>query len=209
MKSTAFDRFLCYFELTGKERLDGLDSTYFEQMSEEERLEAFEILKQKMNNGSEEAIKGLNLISEKKAYPELKKQYDLIKGNDRPNRQLLTLAYHLYLYDNDVQYQTAMASFLFHEDKYLRLAALSFLGHTKISNQKVEMLEKAVLSDQDKTVLYVVAEQLLEGYGILEDDPATGDLFEKNIDRFLSADFNMRRSALAWLKENYSPRIVV
>lgn len=209
MSTEVFNRFIGYFKLSGKERSDGLDSSYFNGMTDEEKLEAFEILKEKMLNGSEEAIHGLKLISIKKAFPELKRQYDYFKKSDRANLQLLPLAYHLYSYNADVKYQADMANFLSYKDKYVRLAALSYLEQTEPSILKTSVMEKVVVGESDKVVLYAAVEQLLEGFGIIEDDPNTGSVFDKKIDRFIDEDTDVRKAAIKWLKDNYAPKLSV
>ena len=43
--SPAYQRFLDFFTLTQRERLEGLDAGYFSVMTEEEKASAFEYLK--------------------------------------------------------------------------------------------------------------------------------------------------------------------
>ncbi len=43
-KSEGFRRFIDFFNLTQRERLDGLDKSYFDPMSQEEKALAFDIL---------------------------------------------------------------------------------------------------------------------------------------------------------------------
>jgi hypothetical protein len=57
---TANQRFLDFFDMHDKERLDGLDESYFSGMSEQERNRAFEFLLDRVEaGGSEESIHGL------------------------------------------------------------------------------------------------------------------------------------------------------
>src|SRR5687768_6339426 len=70
--SAAYQRFLDFFSLSQRERLDGLDTTYFSAMTDAERDRAFEYLK----NGfevSEENIRGLYLCDREKALALFKK----------------------------------------------------------------------------------------------------------------------------------------
>ncbi len=65
-KSEGFRRFIDFFNLTQRERLDGLDKSYFDPMSQEEKALAFDILKKSVST-SEESVRGLYLCDPDKA----------------------------------------------------------------------------------------------------------------------------------------------
>lgn len=205
MKSEAYKKFLGFFESMGKERLDGLDNSYFKEMSKEEKSEAFIFLKEKLHAGSDEAIRGLWILSEQMAYPELKSRYDYLEKNDNLHKQMLTLAYYLYLYDKDNKYLFNITFFLYDNDKYVRLSALSFLNQTEKTNIVLTELENVFLNDKDANVSYSACRQLLEAYGISKGDPATENVYKKHIAEFLSSDRVKRNNALKWLKSNFTP----
>lgn len=57
---SAYQRFLDFFEMNNKERLDGLNESYFSGMSKDERDRAFQFLLEKAEaGGSEESVNGL------------------------------------------------------------------------------------------------------------------------------------------------------
>ena len=205
MKSEGYKKLLDFFESMGKERLDGIDNSFFKEMSEDEKSEAFLFLKEKIHRGSDEAIRGLWILSEQKAYPELKSRYDYLEKKGKMHQQMLTLAYYLYLYGKEEKYQLNITSFLHDDDKYVRLSALSFLNQTEKTYVVLAELENVFLNDNDANVSYSACRQLLEGYGISKGDPATENVYKKHIAEFLSSDREKRNGALKWLKTNFTP----
>jgi hypothetical protein len=205
MKSESYQKFLGFFKSMGKERLDGLDYSYFKEMSKEEKSEAFVFLKEKMHKGSDEAIRGLWLLSEQRAYPEFKSRYDYLEKHDKMHKQMLTLAYYLYLYDKDNKYQFNITSFLYDNDKYVRLSALSFLNQTEKTGSVLSEIENVFLNDCDADVSYSACRQILDGYGIRKDDATTGGVYKNHIAEFISSDRAKRNEALKWLKANFTP----
>lgn len=207
MKTEAFEKFLAYFDTSGHERLDGLDASYFEKMDEEEKSKAFEILRHRLHQGSEEAIKGLILVSKQHALSELIDRYTYLKTERMINRQLMTLAYYLYLNTQDDNYQKDIAYFFLDKNRIVKLKALNYIKQTKKTLDIIAALEEVVVREKDSTVSFVAAKQLLEGYGIIEGDPITGKIFEDNINRFFSDDFSERKSAVNWLKACHTLQI--
>lgn len=64
--SESFGRFLDFFKLTQKDRLDGLDKSYFDPMTPEEKTAAFDLLESSVEN-SEESVHGIYLCNPDKA----------------------------------------------------------------------------------------------------------------------------------------------
>src|SRR5690554_8101296 len=60
--SESFKRFLDFFKLTQRERLDGLDKSYFDPMTSEEKAAAFDLLKPSVDK-SEESVRGIYLCN--------------------------------------------------------------------------------------------------------------------------------------------------
>lgn len=88
--SPAYQHFLNFFKLTGRERLDGLDKSYFSEMTEEEKECAFEYLKNESNFEHHlENLRGLYSCNPEKAIllfkETLKKEIEIYPtrhGND-------------------------------------------------------------------------------------------------------------------------------
>jgi hypothetical protein len=90
--SPAYQKFLNFFKLTQRKRLDGLDSTYFSEMTEEEIDKAFEHLKDKFE-GSLESIRGLYLCNPDRAISLFKKtlKAPMENRNNKREQEALTL----------------------------------------------------------------------------------------------------------------------
>ncbi|WP_229261515.1 hypothetical protein [Duganella margarita] len=71
----AYQRFLDFFEMSNKERLDGLNELYFSEMTPEERAKAFDHLI-KMAGGGEESVNGLFIADAERAAPIVKNLLD-------------------------------------------------------------------------------------------------------------------------------------
>lgn len=88
--SPAYQRFLDFFNLTQRERLEGLDASYFSVMTEEEKSSAFEYLKNEFHfEYHQENLRGLYLCNPERAIllfkETLKKEiekYPTQHGND-------------------------------------------------------------------------------------------------------------------------------
>lgn len=88
--SPAYQHFLDFFKLTQRERLEGLDRSYFSAMTEEEKNNAFEFLKSQPDfECFSETLRGLYLCHPEKAIDLFKfllkkeiKKYEIQRDND-------------------------------------------------------------------------------------------------------------------------------
>lgn len=88
--SPAYQHFLDFFKLTERERLEGLDKSYFSEMTEEEKNDAFEFLKSQPDfECFSETLYGLYLCNQEKAINLFKdllkkeiKVYEIQRDND-------------------------------------------------------------------------------------------------------------------------------
>lgn len=200
MTTNSYERFIKFFNKMDKERQDGLDESYFAGMEEDERHKAYEILKKAFDKGSNEAVKGIKALCGDKCMPLFKKRIRLLRNSSNFSEQRLSIALYLWEFTQDIQYQKDMIQFLNSDVDLLKQTAILYLANTPTTEELINNLDSVISEDNNDTILFVAAEQLLDRYGIKDKDQNTRNLFKKNIQKFISNDHETRIAALKWLK---------
>src|SRR2546426_819727 len=95
----AYQNFLNFFEMHNKERLDGLNEIYFTEMTEDERMAAFNyLLKMIKERPTAESVRGLFIADAKRSSIVVKEMLEnkLFQGETE-----LIAAYNLYRAEPD------------------------------------------------------------------------------------------------------------
>jgi hypothetical protein len=201
MTTNSFDKFIQFFTKIDRERLDGLDASYFNGMDENEKQKAYVYLKNALENGSAEAVAGLKALCGKECAPLFEQRIKHLRNSPSLSEQRLSLALYLWEFTKDIQYQKDMIQFLKSEKDLLKQTAIIFLSYTSTTEELIKNLEFVIAEDNDDTVLHVAAKQLLDRYGINAENKKTKNLYKNNIIKFISGDNSIRQAALKWLRE--------
>jgi len=179
--SDVYKRFEDFFNGVGRERLDGLDVSYFSKMTEDEKRKAFDKLKENYWD-STEAIKGLYLINEDKALVLFVEYFTNIADNqlfeyevDRRDRMLAEILMLSYLYtaSKDFNYILKILGYYNDQDEEVRDSALYYTPNI-VNKEIIDAVSKLILEEDNKEVLASAAIFFLELHGI--DIDWNGDL---------------------------------
>jgi hypothetical protein len=201
MATLAYEKLINFFKSVGHERLDGLDSTYFEGMTEQEKKKSYDFLIEKFRNGSSEAVDGLQALVGSKVYEIFLDRITELRKTNSITEQRLSLSVSLWLLSNDLQYQDDMIKMLEHRNEYVRASALSALEKTPTTSKLIDRLERICYEDTADLIVQASAQQLLKRYGFSLKDKDKADIYRSMYRQLKSKNIDEKKLALSTLKE--------
>lgn len=162
--TTAYQRFLDFFSLAGTARLDGLDSSYFDAMTRDERSRAYDFLLARVEKGGTgESINGLFLADPDRAAVDVTSL--LAAGRLRPEAEILG-AWNIYRLTGDVAMMTYFAKLMRDSSAELRGNAAYWVPTSAPTRALLESLEGMVLAETEKLPRIHAVNKLLEFHGV-------------------------------------------
>lgn len=201
MVTMAYKRLVSFFESMGRERLDRLDRSYFEGMTEEEKKQSYTFLIKKFNDGSAEAVEGLEALKGPKMYDVFIERISGLRSEEALSEQRLSLSVCLWRLSGDIQYQDDMLKMLGHQNEFVRAGALSALEDTPVTSQLLAKLEHVCLNESSDLNVKSAAQQLLKRYGIHLNDEDKADVFRSIYRQLKSDKADMKIKGLSHLKK--------
>lgn len=195
----AYERFLNYFKKMGRERIDGLDRSYFEGMTNQEKDKSFDFLLKEFQSGSSEAVEGLRAHSGEKILNLFLDRIAELRDKASLIEQRLSLSVSLWQMSGDIQYQDDMIEMLEHQDEFIRAFALSALDQTPTSVKLVRRLEKICIEESTELIVQAAAQQLLKRHGITLYDRDKADSYRSIYKQLKSGDIDEIKLGLSKL----------
>lgn len=163
---SAYQNFLDFFSMYNRERLDGLNETYFAPMTAEERSKAFDhLLEMTRRGGSDESVKGLFLAGAERAVPVVRK---LLEDGVLNDDAALAAAWELYRRQPDPVLIDVFRRLMSSPDRTLRSRA-AFYVPADVSNEALlDALRGMIRTETETLPLFNVTNKLPECYGITE-----------------------------------------
>jgi hypothetical protein len=209
--SPAYKHFLSFFKLTQRERLDGLDASYFSELTPEEKYNAFEYLKDKFDI-STESIRGLYLCDSEKAIALFK---ETITSPLKPRKNSweneaafmgrVMMSGYICNVEPTKENIDYLADFdIFDKNGDIRSTLYKLLPSKPTTKRAINFLEKAVLFENvDDFPSGSAIDTYLSTYGF------EFDMNDKNylkiFKNLLSDDIEERKSTIEKIKLSYSP----
>ena len=196
----AYQNFLDFFSMHNRERLDGLDESYFSGMTDAERKMAFNyLLAMVQDGGGEESVNGLFTADAIAAWEPVDQL--LSAGLLRPAARIVA-ASHLYRGRPDSLYLQVFYHYMADPDARLRRLAVLYLPPVLTPETKT-YLHGMVRTETDEQVYLQVVTKILRCYGI--NGRSVGkDIFLGLYAELHSEDSKVREKALLRL-EDFEP----
>lgn len=185
LKQGSLAKFYSFFDKTGTERLSGLDQSYFDEISEADRQEAWNFLVTDFAR-SPDAITGLYLLDSAKAVALFKVEIDTpmpttplsaLRRMLASNR-LLILRYIAKL-DPDPIYINAMKAFANSEFKEIRGEFARSVPITPVTRGVVDALKRMIFTEIERIPITLAITKLMviHGMDFDSDDPVYKSIF--------------------------------
>ncbi|GAA0767449.1 hypothetical protein LRH25_04655 [Ideonella azotifigens] len=166
--SASYQRFLDFFELVGTARLDGLDPSYFEPMTADDRARAYEFLMARVQKGgTDESVKGLFLADERRAVVDAGELLEA--GLLRPDAELLA-AWHIYRVTKDVTKVAYFPKHMTDAKAELRGNAAYWAPASAPTHSLVKGLRGMVLTETERLPRIHAVNKLLEVHGVTKEN---------------------------------------
>jgi len=164
--TSPYQRFIDFFELRGTERLDGLDASYFEPMTLDERRRAYDLLWAKVEKGgTDESVNGLFLADEERAVADVT---PLLEGGRlRPQAEVLA-AWNIYRLTKDAAMVAYFARRLSDPSAEVRGNAAYYAPAAAPTQSLIKGLQGMVLTETERLPLIHALNKLLECHGVTE-----------------------------------------
>ncbi|ADJ62460.1 hypothetical protein G5B88_04760 [Herbaspirillum seropedicae] len=164
---SAYQNFLDFFTMYNRERLDGLNETYFAPMTAEERSKAFDhLLEMTRPGGSDESVKGLFLADAERAVPVVR---ELLEQGVLNDDAALAAAWELYRRQPDPALIEVFLRLMSSTDRTLRSRAAFYVPADESNEALLEALRGMIRTETETLPLVNATNKLLECYGITED----------------------------------------
>ncbi|WBS04832.1 hypothetical protein OU994_11420 [Pseudoduganella sp. SL102] len=188
----AYQRFLDFFEMHNKERLDGLDDSYFAAMSPDERARAFEFLLEKVEaGGSEESVHGLFRANAVRATESVKALLE--SGRLRPRAEIAA-AWNLCRTGADVPVLPVFIKGMSSADSEARTNAAYYVPVDPLTDEVKAAFEKMIRTETEQLARIHAVNGLLSGCGVSKESVGKSTFLE--IYRGLhSADMRAKQAA--------------
>lgn len=160
----AYQRFLDFFSMHNKERLDGLDESYFTPMNREERARAFDhLLKMAATGGDEESVHGLFLADVNRASSAV---VELLKNGKLQRDGEIAAAWNLYRLRPDSSLFPIFIRAMSDTDRRIRAKAAYFVPSDAIVPDVIAGLQGMIRTETDTLALVNATNKILQCYGI-------------------------------------------
>lgn len=164
---SAYQNFIDFFSMHNKERLDGLSEIYFEEMTQQERVMAFNhLLEMVQAGGSEESIKGLFLADAKRAASVVD---EFLKNGTLRDEAKIVAAWNLFRIKPDSSLLPVFIQLMSSSDKRIRAKAAYYVPSDMATPELISGLEGLVRTETDTLASINATNKLLECYGITRD----------------------------------------
>lgn len=202
-------RLQAFFEKHGAERLNGLDESYFADLNDTEKAQAWDFLQDGFSLSSD-CITGLYLLNKSKAVDLFKKTIDSpappspyqAQRKALENNRLLMFKYINVTAPED-KYLDAMIQFSVSEFSEIRAAFALSLPTNKIKPAMIDALKSMIFTETERIPLSNAITKLMEIHGL---DYDIGNPFYKAIYLALRADdSNKKISAMHKLNRHQLP----
>jgi hypothetical protein len=199
----AYQNFLDFFLMHNKERLDGLDESYFADMTQEERAMAFAYLLKKVEaGGTEESVHGLFLADKERAFSVLK---ELLKSNTLREDAEIAAAWNLYRAYPDSSLLPIFIRLMSSEDRRIRAKAAYYIPSDISDSGVISALQGMIRTETDMLASINATNKLLECYGITR-ELVTKEEFSRFYRGLRSDDVKLKEITFKQL--NLRPRAV-
>jgi len=149
--TSTYQCFLNFFQLTGTQRLDGLDTSCFESMTTDERRQAYDLLWSKVEKGgTDESINGLFLADETRAVVDVTLLLDA--GRLRAQAEVLA-AWNIYRLTKDVAMMAHFARRLSDQSAEVRGSAAYYAPAAAPTHSLVKGLQGMILTETERLPL--------------------------------------------------------
>lgn len=202
-------RIVEYFKKTGPERLNGLDSSYFKDLTPDEKREAWIFLEKNFNE-SEDQIIGLYLLDPQRAVAAFKIELEK-KSEQSPYAATrsaieacrVTMLQFVCADSPNSEALKQLASYCGSAFPNVRAKAAQALPFTPTSNEAVSALEGVLFTETDRLALASATEKFLAIFGFKLDiaDPTYKSLYLK----LRGQDLTDKKRAIEYVKQSGSP----
>jgi len=161
---SAYQRFLDFFSMHNKERLDGLSDFYFSEMTPEEKGMAFSYLLQMVEGGgTEESVNGLFMADAHRAIPIVE---ELLKSNRLREDAEVAAAWNLYRLKGDAALLAIFIRLMSSANKRIRAKVAYYVPANLLTTELLVALRGMIRTETDNMALINAVNKLLECYGI-------------------------------------------
>jgi hypothetical protein len=186
---SAYQRFLEFFSMHNKERLDGLDESYFVGMTQVEKDMAFSYLLNKITaGGTEESVHGIFLANKERASPILK---ELLKNGGLRDDAEIAAAWNLYRISPDSTLVSVFIRLMSSEDRRIRAKAAYYIPSNGFDPNVILALQGMIRTETDMLASINATNKLLECYGITRESVQKEE-FSRFYRGLRSEDANLR-----------------
>lgn len=163
----AYQRFLDFFSMQNKERLDGLSESYFTDMTPEEREMAFNyLLKLVEKGGTEESVNGLFRADRNRAVESIKQ---LMASGVLNGDAEIAAAWNLSRIGNDDALIQIFIRFMADPDERLREKAAYYVPTSNLTPELKSRLQGMIRVETGQLARIHAVDKLLECYGVSEE----------------------------------------
>ena len=216
ISTNSYQRLFNFFELSQRERMDGLDQSYFSEMTAEEKEMAFQYL-ERYFEVSEESLKGMYLCFPDRAITKFKealKKPMHRKESKREDEALLMcrilMAGYVCNAEPTAENINVLANFdIANENEDIRAMLYKMIPSNPTSEAALETLENAILTEKDRLPASTAIIKFMASYNLLFD---MNDSTYKKVYRGLMSDLHSDKvSMITTLKTNripnYAPKV--
>jgi hypothetical protein len=208
-QASAYKKFLDFFNLTQRARMDGLDKSYFLEMTDSEKNKAFEFMKDGFES-SQELIRGMYLCSKEKALKEFKavlKTPIPIANSKRQEEALIAcralMAGYVCRDEPTEENINILVSFGRTENEDTRAQLYKWLPEAPTTLESIELLKSAIYTETEALPLATSIKKLMAVYGH-EFDPENQSY--KSVYRALAGNSpSAKKKAIENLEREFTP----
>jgi len=194
---SAYQNFLDFFSMHNKERLDGLNESYFVPMTANERSMAFDYLLEKVEaGGTEESVHGLFMADASRAAPIVK---ELLTKKSLRDEAQIAAAWNLYRHDPSLL--TVFIDLMSSDNRHIRAKAAYYVP-AEFEPELISRLQGMIRTETDRMALIHATNKLLECYGITRES-VDKEEFSKFYRGLRSDDQNVKEMTFRQLDIEY------
>jgi hypothetical protein len=163
----SYQQFLDFFSMRNKERLDGLDESYFTSMTKEERARAFDyLLKLVEKGGAEESVNGLFRADCDRAIEPVKQ---LLNEGALTGEAQIAAAWNIYKIQHDDSLLAVFIRFFSDPDCRLREKAAYYVPADNLTAELKAGLQGMIRTETEQLARIHAVDKLLECYGVTKE----------------------------------------
>lgn len=214
--SPAYQRFLDFFKLTQRERLEGLDSSYFAAMTDDEKNRAFDYLKNEPNfEYYPECLRGLYLCDSEKAinlFKDLMKNEATIYETQRDNDLVLDGRIFMSGYICNIEPTKANINRLVElnvaaSNRYVRNRKYQLTPSRPTTLEAIEFLKNVIMSESEQLPLASAVNTFMSIFGLEFDMNDEG--YKKIYRGLIGTDLSEKQAAIKKLEGLNEPMLAL